>query len=526
MQMLDSLDRLAALPGSTRVCCGHEYTVANAAFALTVDPSNALLQDRSTRSAAHAPGRPADGADHARRRTRLQSVPAHRHARGSRRGVAGTSAARCWIAWTHSPNCGAGKTGSAHEVAPAPGVRPCRKPRARGAGRIGGFAGRPEQQPPRTPPGAEQAPVEDLLAPRNARSGRDIYTSFREGLADPSCPSGGSVRWKQHFANAPRRMASANDDVLPLFGYVVDAVREAHLPTEYALIPFVESGYKAGARSPSGPAGLWQFIQTTARNHDVPMRAGYDGRLSPVDSTRAAVRYLKTLHGMFAGDWRLAVMAYNAGEYRVLGVAAPRGQNARNAKPETLPGLSPITHAYVQKLRALSCLLEQADDREEWMRSLDRPVAHLRRAGAADRRQDARCVRACARARRGTVAPLQSRVRRRPHRSAQGCRAARARAGAHGRWRARCAGCARDSRSEGVEGRRPSSGEVLATASPRRSHTVARGESPVGHRPSLRRADPRTHRAATSSTRARRYARAWCCGSMRKTHPASAAAGP
>ena len=49
------------------------------------------------------------------------------------------------------------------------------------------------------------------------------------------------------------------------------------------------------------------------------MKPGYDGRLSPVDSTRAAVRYLKTLHGMFAGDWRLAVMAYNAGEYRVFG---------------------------------------------------------------------------------------------------------------------------------------------------------------------------------------------------------------
>ena len=224
---------------------------------------------------------------------------------------------------------------------------------------------------------AQQSPGDDLLAPRNARSGRDIYASFREGLADPTCPTGGSPRWKQHFANAPRRMASANDDVLPLFGYVVDAVREADLPTEYALIPFVESGYRAGARSPSGPAGLWQFIQTTARNHNVPMRAGYDGRLSPVDSTRAAVRYLKTLHGMFAGDWRLAVMAYNAGEYRVLGALRRAGQNARNARPETLPGLSPITHAYVQKLRALSCLLEQADDREEWMHSLDRPVAHL-----------------------------------------------------------------------------------------------------------------------------------------------------
>lgn len=43
-QMLNSLDRLAALPGETEVCCGHEYTLANAAFARTVDPENAALR--------------------------------------------------------------------------------------------------------------------------------------------------------------------------------------------------------------------------------------------------------------------------------------------------------------------------------------------------------------------------------------------------------------------------------------------------------------------------------------------------
>lgn len=58
-QMLASLDRLAVLPGETRVCCGHEYTVANAAFALTVEPDNAALRrhDEEARDMRQA-GRP------------------------------------------------------------------------------------------------------------------------------------------------------------------------------------------------------------------------------------------------------------------------------------------------------------------------------------------------------------------------------------------------------------------------------------------------------------------------------------
>ena len=45
-QMLASLDRLKALPPETRVCCGHEYTLANGAFASRIEPDNIALQDR------------------------------------------------------------------------------------------------------------------------------------------------------------------------------------------------------------------------------------------------------------------------------------------------------------------------------------------------------------------------------------------------------------------------------------------------------------------------------------------------
>ena len=45
--MFDSLMKLANLPEETQIYCGHEYTLANAKFALTVDPQNSLLIDRA-----------------------------------------------------------------------------------------------------------------------------------------------------------------------------------------------------------------------------------------------------------------------------------------------------------------------------------------------------------------------------------------------------------------------------------------------------------------------------------------------
>ena len=45
--LFHSLMKLAGLPGETQVYCGHEYTLANARFALAVDPSNAVLKERA-----------------------------------------------------------------------------------------------------------------------------------------------------------------------------------------------------------------------------------------------------------------------------------------------------------------------------------------------------------------------------------------------------------------------------------------------------------------------------------------------
>jgi hydroxyacylglutathione hydrolase len=46
-QMWASLKKLASLPAETSVYCGHEYTLANAEFALTIEPDNAALKRRA-----------------------------------------------------------------------------------------------------------------------------------------------------------------------------------------------------------------------------------------------------------------------------------------------------------------------------------------------------------------------------------------------------------------------------------------------------------------------------------------------
>ncbi|MEX0638234.1 MAG: hydroxyacylglutathione hydrolase [Burkholderiales bacterium] len=48
-QMMASLSKLAALPDATKVYCGHEYTLANIAFAQQVEPKNAALAARLER---------------------------------------------------------------------------------------------------------------------------------------------------------------------------------------------------------------------------------------------------------------------------------------------------------------------------------------------------------------------------------------------------------------------------------------------------------------------------------------------
>lgn len=209
------------------------------------------------------------------------------------------------------------------------------------------------------------------------RNGLEIHQQFLGHLAGSGCDDA-QDRWQTHYARAPQRLANPNDELLALFGYVLDEIVKAGLPSEYALIPFIESRYTPAAKSNAGPAGMWQFIATTARNQGITMSSSYDGRYSVIESTRAAISYLKHLHDMFGQNWQLATMGYNAGERRILSAIHQSGQSPRNADLGKISsGIPAISRAYVRKMHSITCLFKEADKQEQWRRQIDRPVPLL-----------------------------------------------------------------------------------------------------------------------------------------------------
>ena len=106
-----SLLKLRELPGDTRLYCGHEYTLANARFAVTVDPKNTALANPTRRHRSNARRRQADPAVDDRRRASHQSVPARRR----RPRWPQPSACRAPMPPPCSRNCASARTTSGDE---------------------------------------------------------------------------------------------------------------------------------------------------------------------------------------------------------------------------------------------------------------------------------------------------------------------------------------------------------------------------------------------------------------------------
>ena len=83
-------------------------------------------------------------------------------------------------------------------------------------------------------------------------------------------------------------------------------VEKRGMPTELALLPFIESAFNPQAMSSAKASGMWQFIPSTGRDFELRQNIFRDDRRDVLASTEAALDYLQKLHAMF-DDWHLAL---------------------------------------------------------------------------------------------------------------------------------------------------------------------------------------------------------------------------
>ena len=98
--------------------------------------------------------------------------------------------------------------------------------------------------------------------------------------------------------------------------YIVQEVNARKMPTEIALLPFVESAFVTHAKSSAKAMGLWQFMPATGKDFRLTQNVFRDERRDVLQSTDAALDYLQRLYKQF-GSWDLALAAYNWGEGNV-----------------------------------------------------------------------------------------------------------------------------------------------------------------------------------------------------------------
>ncbi len=193
----------------------------------------------------------------------------------------------------------------------------------------------------------------------DATAQTDLWARVRRGFKMPDLDTG-LVREREHwYASRPdyvERMTTRGSRYL---FHIVEELEARGMPTELALLPFIESAFNPQAISSAKASGMWQFMPATGRDFALKQNIFRDDRRDVLASTRAALDYLQRLHSMF-GDWHLALAAYNWGEGNV---QRAMSRNAKAGLPTDYLSLKmpAETRHYVPKLQAVKNIVSAPD---------------------------------------------------------------------------------------------------------------------------------------------------------------------
>ena len=219
-----------------------------------------------------------------------------------------------------------------------------------------------------TPPSAQAAEPTDAtlsstptqVAGLTPAQYADLFDRMRAGFKLDDVQKTAVDQQLNWFASHPDYLERAFGRAELYMYHIVTELEARGMPLEIALLPVVESAFEPYAYSRARASGLWQFIPDTGNRYGLKQDWWYDGRRDVVESTRAALDYLQSLHDEFNGDWLLAIAAYNCGE-----MAVERALDANRAKGKPLDfwslKLPKETQAYVPKLLAMRRLVSDPE---------------------------------------------------------------------------------------------------------------------------------------------------------------------
>ena len=184
----------------------------------------------------------------------------------------------------------------------------------------------------------------------------DIWSRIRKGFQLQDMDGDLVQQNLDWYTSRPDYVARMTDRSKLYLYHIVNELEQRNMPTELALLPFIESAYNPQALSVAKAAGMWQFVPGTGKTYNLRNNMFQDERRDVLASTSAALDYLQKLHDMF-GDWYLALAAYNWGEGNVQRAIA-RNQAAGLPTDYLSLKMPAETRSYVPKLQAVKSIIE------------------------------------------------------------------------------------------------------------------------------------------------------------------------
>ena len=187
----------------------------------------------------------------------------------------------------------------------------------------------------------------------------DLWDRIRRGYAMPNLASDLVQGREQWYLTRPDYIFRMTERSRKYLFHIVEELERRNMPSELALLPFIESAFNPQGVSSAKAAGLWQFMPATGKYFELKQNAFRDDRRDVLASTRAALDYLEKLHRRF-GDWHLALAAYNWGEGSVSRAIA-KNQKAGLPLGYLDLAMPDETRYYVPKLQAVKNIVTAPD---------------------------------------------------------------------------------------------------------------------------------------------------------------------